>query len=161
MSANAYTGVEVVLSGGALTNGQTLIIRDVQLEIGSYASPIEVMSIDKELVACQRYFETSYPIGSAVGSAGTAGYLVCIAPAVGAGSANFNIIFKESKRATPTVVAYSYSDGSSGFIRDIPGAANRAVSYGTAGTNATNFSNSGVTTAPSAHGAHFSATSEL
>jgi hypothetical protein len=161
MSANAYTGVEVVLSGGALTNGQTLIIRDVQLEIGSYASPIEVMSIDKELVACQRYFETSYPSGVAVGTAGATGYVYTIPNTTWGGAAGISINLKVSKRATPTVVAYSSSDGASGFMRDTGGAANRAVTYGSIGTNCVNFTNTGVTTDNAAHTAHFTATSEI
>jgi hypothetical protein len=161
MSANAYTGVEVVLSGGALTNGNTLIIRDVQLEIGSYASPIEVVSIDKELVACQRYFETSYPSGVAVGTAGAAGYLSVIPCIAGAGGTLFSFNTKVSKRATPTVVAYSSSDGASGFMREFSGAVNRAVSYGSLGSNTITFYNSGATTVNTTHAAHFTATSEL
>jgi len=161
MSANAYTGVEVVLSGGALTNGNTLTIRDVQLEIGSYASPIEVVSIEKELVACQRYFETSYPSGVAVGTAGAAGYLTVVPSIAGAGGTLFSFNTKVSKRATPTVIAYSSSDGASGFMREISGAVNRAVSYGSLGSNTITFYNSGATTANTTHAAHFTATSEI
>lgn len=159
--AAATTGIEVVFSGGALTNGNTLIIRDVQLELGDYVSPIETIPYDKELAACQRYFETSYSIGDAVGTSTADGYLVTIPSGTGAGQAYFPFTFKVSKRAIPTVVAYSYFDGASGFMRDISGGANRAVSYGSSGTNSGTFSNSGVITANTAHAAHFSATSEL
>jgi hypothetical protein len=159
--AAATTGIEVVFSGGALTNGKTLTIRDVQLELGSYVSPIEIVPYDKELIACQRYFETSYPIGSAVGTAGAAGFLSVIPSITSAGGANFSFNIKVSKRATPTVVAYSPSDGASGFIRDVTGAVNRAVTYGSLGTNTISFSNAGVITANTAHTAHFTATSEI
>ena len=161
MPANAYTGVEVVLSGGALTNGQTLIIRDVQLEIGSYASPIEVMSIDKELVACQRYFETTYSAGVAVGTSSLIGYLTNIPSIAGAGGCDFSVNLKVSKRAIPTVVAYSPTTGASGFMRDFTSAADRAVTYAALGTNSIYFYNSGATTANTTHGAHFTATSEI
>lgn len=161
MSANAYTGVEVVLSGGALTNGQTLIIRDVQLEIGSYASPIEVMSIDKELVACQRYFETTYSAGVAVGTSSLIGYLTIIPGAAGAGGCDFSVNLKVSKRAIPTVVAYSPTTGASGFMREFTSAVDRAVTYVALGTNSISFYNSGATTANTTHGAHFTATSEI
>jgi hypothetical protein len=161
MSANAYTGVEVVLSGGALTNGQTLIIRDVQLEIGSYASPIEVMSIDKELVACQRYFETTYSAGVAVGTSSLIGYLTIIPSVAGAGGCDFSVNLKVSKRAIPTVVAYSPTTGASGFMREFTSAADRAVVYAALGTNSISFYNSGATTANTTHAAHFTATSEL
>lgn len=161
MSANAYTGVEVVLSGGALTNGQTLIIRDVQLEIGSYASPIEVMSIDKELVACQRYFETTYSAGVAVGTSSLVGYLTIIPSVAGAGGCDFSVNLKVSKRAIPTVVAYSPTTGASGFMREFTSAADRAVGYAALGTNSISFYNSGATTANTTHAAHFTATSEI
>ncbi len=161
MSAGATTGIEVVFSGGALTNGNTLTIRDVQLELGSYVSPIEIVPYDKELIACQRYFETSYPAGNAVGAPTADGYLSVIPNTTSAGAANFSIVLKVSKKSTPTVVAYSYSDGASGFMRDTGGAANRAVTYGSIGTNCINFTNTGVTTANTAHTAHFTATSEL
>jgi hypothetical protein len=161
MSANAYTGVEVVLSGGALTNGQTLIIRDVQLEIGSYASPIEVMSIDKELVACQRYFETTYSAGVAVGTSSLIGYLTNIPSFAGAGGCDFSVNLKVSKRAIPTVVAYSPTTGASGFMREFASAADRAVTYTALGTNSISFYNSGATTANTTHAAHFTATSEI
>lgn len=161
MSANAYTGVEVVLSGGALTNGQTLIIRDVQLEIGSYASPIEVMSIDKELVACQRYFETTYSAGVAVGTSSLIGYLTIIPSVAGAGGCDFSVNLKVSKRAIPTVVAYSPTTGASGFMREFTSAADRAVGYAALGTNSISFYNSGATTANTTHAAHFTATSEI
>ena len=51
----AYTGIEIVLLGGALLGSQTLTIGDVQLEKGSIASEYEVRPDSIEDLLCQRY----------------------------------------------------------------------------------------------------------
>jgi hypothetical protein len=64
--AAATTGIEIVLTGGALLATQTLTIGDVQLERGSNATPIDYRPYGLELSLCQRYFAnnngTGYPV---------------------------------------------------------------------------------------------------
>ena len=52
----ATTGIEILLSGGALLGTQTLTIGDVQLEIGEAATEFEDRDYGSELALCQRYF---------------------------------------------------------------------------------------------------------
>lgn len=77
------------------------------------------------------------------------------------GGCDFSVNLKVSKRAIPTVVAYSPTTGASGFMREFASAADRAVTYTALGTNSISFYNSGATTANTTHAAHFTATSEI
>lgn len=52
----ATTGIELVLTGGALLGSQTLIIGDAQLERGSVATPFDFRPFGAELALCQRYY---------------------------------------------------------------------------------------------------------
>ena len=105
--AGATTGIEVVFSGGALTNGNTLTIRDVQLELGSYVSPIEPIPYAKELQACRRYYvktfddQTAPAQNAGITNAANARATVTAQPI------QFNWCLPETMRATPTVTTYN------------------------------------------------------
>lgn len=49
--------------------GDSLSLTMVQLEVGDTATPFEHHSIGQELALCQRYFQTSYPLGTPAGTA--------------------------------------------------------------------------------------------
>lgn len=87
----AYTGIEIVLTGGALLGSQTLTVGDVQLEKGSVRTEFEVRPYGLELTLCQRYYET------------VAGMPVFFSsPAAGGYFHDFVIPFHVRKRASPT-----------------------------------------------------------
>ena len=86
-------------------------VTDVQLEIGSIATPFERRPYGMELALCQRYFETSYDPGTAFGTVTT----TLVWDTYG-GQARNLIMFKVTKRATPTIVAYSYTNGAAGYF---------------------------------------------
>lgn len=87
----AGTGIEIVLTGGALLATQTLTIGDLQLEPGSVATPFEHRPYGAELALCQRYYElvSGFGIYTYVNSAAT----TTMVP----------VMFKVSKRASPTM----------------------------------------------------------
>lgn len=58
--SGATTGLELVLTGGALGATQTLTIGDVQLERGAKATTFERRSIGQETDLCQRYFQRHF-----------------------------------------------------------------------------------------------------
>jgi hypothetical protein len=55
--AAATTGIEILLTVGAQTSG-TWTIGNMQLEAGSVATPFERRDYGRELIMCQRYYET-------------------------------------------------------------------------------------------------------
>ena len=112
--AAASTGLELVLSGGALLGTQTLTLGDVALEPGTFTAvpPFAIRPLPLELLMCQRYFEKSFPM--AVAPAQNTGSFVDGAYAVqtvGASqSSGFgDVTFKVTKRAVPGIVFFNPS----------------------------------------------------
>jgi len=110
-----------------MTSSAALNIANVQLEVGTAATPFELLDPATALVRAQRYMEKSYPAGNAPGST-AGGNLGIVLQALGPlPSANYNpsmiAPFKVTKRAVPTVTAYSPTTGASGKARDFVAAA--------------------------------------
>jgi hypothetical protein len=105
----ATTGLQIVLSVGAQTSG-TWTIGNVQLEVGTKATPYEMQIYNDQLAQCQRYYEvcsgiymSSYNVASAA-----IGSIYC---------------FKVTKRTAPTLTVTTtpdYTTNSSGFTARIP-----------------------------------------
>jgi hypothetical protein len=113
----ATTGIEIVFTVGAQTSG-TWIIDSVQLEKGSTATSFDYRPYGTELALCQRYFETSYDYGQALGATPTN---VSYTRWSNNGTANaLEKWFRVSKRATPTVNTYDNA-GNAGKIRIFDG----------------------------------------
>ena len=101
------------------TNGATFYITGVQLEKGSNATSFDYLPYSTELALCQRYYETNWAVGYAVGSnigatvgyANTAYYTINVA---NGGVMYVNISFKVPKRTAPTGVMYRYDTGATG-----------------------------------------------
>jgi len=83
------------------TAGDFLYITDVQLEVGSVATPFERRPYGTELALCQRYYEKA-DIGMVASGIYFAGY------------------WKVSKRTTPTITILQRSAGSGGSVGETP-----------------------------------------
>lgn len=138
--ANAWSGNNYIgVTGTAVFVNQAgagFNITNVQLEMGSQASPFAVRDFGEELLLCQRYFEKSYNYtalaGAVIGVSGPGMVLLYtqfagITPTAGpAGSCTVN--FKVSKRALPTLTIYSPVTGAPSKMADRVASVDVAVS---------------------------------
>ena len=97
------------------TVGNEWYITGIQLEVGEQATPFEHRSFGDELRRCQRYYEHSYPYGTAAGAAnGGVGAMHLHAGA--SRPSGYGLVttrYTVQKRAGATVTIYSYG-GTSG-----------------------------------------------
>jgi hypothetical protein len=107
------------------TLNATFYITGVQLEAGSVATPFERRDYGRELAMCQRYYEKSYDLATTAGTVSSSGAEIFRASA---NNPYQTIIYKVTKRATPTVTTYNTDTGASGSWRDASAPANVATS---------------------------------
>ena len=104
------------------TSGATFFLTGIQLERGTVATPFEHRPFGMELQLCQRYYETTYPVGYPAGYNFAQQYpfptskpvtvnLIASDDTVVSQSIRYAVV----KRTSPTVVIHSASDGASGF----------------------------------------------
>lgn len=137
--AGAWAGAGYYGATGAVsvvgTNGATFYITGVQLEKGSTATSFDYRPYGTELQLAQRYFERSYNIGAATGSF-TNGFIGFNTPLTATSDIPSNILFKVTKRDTPTVVVYNAVSGASGAAyRTSDGASISVTGINYVGTN--------------------------
>ena len=113
-TANSWQAGNFVATSGSVdlvgTNGATFYITGVQLEKGTQATSFEYRQYGQELALCQRYYQTSYPYGTAVDAATgpTEGAsFICINTS---DSSNGGLL-PVTMRATPTFAMYSTVGG--------------------------------------------------
>lgn len=105
------TGATSVIS----TNGATWQISGVQLEVGSQATSFDFRDYGRELILCQRYYETNFS-GVAVPTVSYSGYLAyglgtqTLFGGSGSNSQVYGqVYFSIVKRTNPTISIYSYT----------------------------------------------------
>ena len=89
------------------TSGATFYITGVQLEVGTQATSFDYRPYGTELALCQRYYQKSFPQGTAP-SSGAGDYRVWY------GVTGQNIPFPVVMRAAPTMVALPAVDSTAG-----------------------------------------------
>jgi hypothetical protein len=148
-SANTYYGATGATSVVG-TNGATFYLTGVQLEKGSTATSFDYRPYGTELALCQRYFETNYGVGYAIGSASS------YANNMGVFFQGFNTTngqkhvydwFKVPKRAVPTATYYDAA-GNAGKMSslDVGGTATNNVSIGYTPLNQNNLASGATAT---------------
>jgi hypothetical protein len=123
--AAATTGIQILFTVGALTAGLTWTIGNVQLEKGSTATSFDYRPYGTELVLCQRYYQNSYAVGVAAGTA-TNGVQTSWASPNTASIAGIALTLPVAMRANPTLAYW-----------DVAGNATRVTTFD-AGATATN-----------------------
>ena len=99
-------------------NDATLEITGVQLEVGSVATDFEHRSFAQELALCQRYFETTYDHGAAVGTASSSGPYYQRDGTASTVIRYYPISYKVRKRLPATHTFYRYATGAEGIVLD-------------------------------------------
>jgi hypothetical protein len=120
------------------TSGATFYITGVQLEVGSQATSFDFRSHGTELALCQRYFEKSYNLETAVGTATSIGtYYPIVAGNTGTSNYGATLRYCVNKRTAATFTSW-----------DTAGNAGKCATD-TQGTNQTlNISGGGQSTSP-------------
>lgn len=112
----AASPITVTLDGSAnvvvefTASGSTKTLGTVQLEAGTVYSPFEYRHRGEELTLCQRYFEKSYNLATAIGTA-TEDNAVMANYGSYTGVLYASGQFAVQKRVTPTVKVYNTNNG--------------------------------------------------
>ena len=88
------------------TSGATFYITGVQLEKGSQATPFDTRDYGRELIMCQRYYQKSYDIETAAGTATRTGFINWNWGSM-TSYATAYIVLPVRMRASPTVTNYN------------------------------------------------------
>ena len=151
----------VMIPTGTAGADDNAYITGVQLEVGTIATPFEFRPFAIELGLCQRYYEKSFPYGTApVQNSGSAnGGFIVYQPTGATGNLSGQVQFKQTKRASPTVTTYNPSAANANW-RDVTNSADRTASVGNIGDSGFNIVASS-TVASSANAICWSADAEL
>jgi hypothetical protein len=160
-TANTWASAGYFSATGATsvvgTSGATFYITGVQLEKGSTATSFDYRPYGTELQLCQRYFEKSYPISTAIGTGGSGVF------AIAWNSYSFmrgTFEFKVNKRTTPTLTFYNGTTGATGTVQ-FSGSGAKAVTTVTLTEVFFDPTGSGLWTTDDYCFFHWSASSEL
>jgi hypothetical protein len=151
------------------TTGATFQITGVMLNSGSFAQPFEKRTIQQELLSCERYYEKSFPQGTAVAqNAGLAGCFTFpqTLGASAAGSFATKALFRTVMRTVPTVTLYNPA-AANGQIRNVSNSLDWSSStlVATFGADANGFTAQGTTPSGTGvgnlNGVHFTASARM
>jgi hypothetical protein len=115
------------------TTGNTFYFTGFQFEVGTQATAFDYRPFGYELSLCQRYFETSYAQGTAVGTTTDVNSCMWISNR-NPGVPHMQLRYVVTKRATPTFTTYNTSTGTANSIRDLDAGANYTASWTRPGT---------------------------
>ena len=166
---NSWQNSNVFYANGAvdLSNsaGATWYLTGVQLEVGTQATSFDFRDYGRELMLCQRYFQTTYPSGYALGSTGSSIYysMETISQATTAFLPigwNMPVVM----RTTPTATLYNPSTGSSSASNNIwltSGSSLPSLQANVSQNGVLFYVNNSSVSATAAIMAHFAVTAEL
>lgn len=87
------------------STANSMLVTDIQMEIGTVATPYESRSLQQELFTCQRYFQKSFELGVVPGDHGSA--VVMTGHAYTTGTIIFGVRFPVPMRANPGILTYN------------------------------------------------------
>ena len=169
--AGSYAASPIVITGQ--TAGTTMSVEfnagtlsKPQLELGAVATSFDVRPYGTELALCQRYYESTFSIGSAPvqNGGGTNVLRISQTAAAGAPCRGFTWIYKTTKRDTPSTITSYNPSAANANVRNFT-RSNDATISGVTGINTIGITFSFTSSAGSAvgddNGVGFSADAEL
>jgi hypothetical protein len=109
-AAGSWTAGNYLAPTGATsvvgTNNATFYITGVQLEVGSYATGFEYRDYGRELILCQRYFNSSYDIGTAPADSAVGNLNGCCNAYASSAVYCNNIFYPVTMRTSPIITFY-------------------------------------------------------
>ena len=120
LNAGVLRGLKLqIQETGPYTSGSTWIT-GVQLEVGDTATAFEYRPYGLELLLAQRYYEQSYPAGTAPGTVTTNGCIYFLQPHVnGSFGCRVMVYCQVQKRLSSTIHVYSVNSGAIDNIYNI------------------------------------------
>lgn len=153
------------------TNGATFQLAQVMLVPGSFPASTDLKfkragrTIGDELRMCQRYYEKSYDVNTAPGTAtalGALNWAAIAGPGAGGTFNHFNISFKVPKRASNlSITSYSPVTGTIGQVRNTTANVDTPGGGGAGGENGNVMVTNNAQTAGQALQAHWTLDAEL
>jgi hypothetical protein len=113
--------------------GNSLLLTGVQLEAGPVATPFESRPFAAELAAAQRYYETSYDVGTAPGTVTSSSALSW--SIVSANRPSYHVPFDTPKRVTPSITLYNPNTANTTGLRNISSSSSGAGTIEAPGAN--------------------------
>lgn len=115
--AGADTFATSVVTNSILTTtSATFEITNAKFEISPVPTPFRRQSAQQELARCQRYYEKSYNLGTALATAARVGDDGVYIQAAATSTLAFYPRFRVAKRTTPSITIYSPNSGASGNV---------------------------------------------
>lgn len=110
--------------------GNILDLAEFGLNKGSVSGTVQKRPFEQELTLCQRYFEKTYNLEIAPGTASTTGIINLFIPVTIAALRGLQWAFATKKRATPTITWYSESTGTKDRVHNATAATDLTVTGG-------------------------------
>ena len=126
LGANAINGVAASSDYMQITGA--IILPGIELPSAARA-PFIMRPFGLELGMCQRYFEKSYDYATLPGGISQNGIALSVGQFPASNIGGLSAIFKERKRAVPTMTAYSPGSGGAGLAHDGPNNVDLSVSW--------------------------------
>lgn len=165
IGAGHYVEIRLIKkTAGTTASWGNTYITGAMVEVASSASDYVRQNTDQqqELIACQRYYFSTYAPGTRAGSSSqTAGSVAWTQVSATSGRNSVPVRFPAGMRISPTVTLYSTSTGTSANAYDNTGAADKAATVINTSVAGTNIVNNAAATAGNLWYVHLVADAEL
>lgn len=135
VSSSAKNLFVAIWTDSAFSAGDTLSLAEAGLYLGIAPVPWQPRPLAVELVLCQRFFEKTYDVDTAPGTAGNTNGCIQMTWAGSYPYGTNGTRFKVTKRVPPTITFYSTGNGTSGKMTNLGDGSDQVGNATTIGVN--------------------------